>query len=237
MARRPRFALTGVAQHIIQRGINNEPCFFCHKDYIAYLTILRETSVKYGCRVHAYVLMKNHVHLLLTPCATDGVPKMMQSLGRQYVHYFNQRYTRTGTLWQGRYKASLVESETYLLRCYRYIESNPVRSGLASSPGEYVWTSYHANAGGMYDRNLLAHDQYLALGNTVEQRCQVYRKQFRYAMDETVLREIRDAINQELVLGSEMFKDWVEAYLQRSARRRQPGRPSVREISAYYFAY
>ena len=225
MGRRPRFVLPGVPQHIIQRGNNREPCFFFIEDYRTYLTILNEACTRYGCQVHAYVLMTNHIHLLLTPYGTDNISKMMQSLGRRYVHYVNHTYARSGTLWEGRYKASLVQSEHYLLTCYRYIELNPVRANMVIAPGDYLWSSYHANACGKKDKNVVAHNEYLNLGQTKMERHIAYRKLFRNHIDNEMLDSIRDTTNQELVVGSERFKNKIEETLQRSTRRKQAGRP------------
>ena len=126
MPRKPRFNLPGVPQHIIQRGNNREPCFYSIQDYQQYLEDLKTSALKYDCRIHAYVLMTNHVHLLITPMIENGISQMMQALGRRYVKYINATYNRTGTLWEGRYKASLIDSDMYLLTCMCYIELNPV---------------------------------------------------------------------------------------------------------------
>ena len=146
MPRKPRFNLIGIPQHVIQRGNNREPCFYAEQDYRRYLNDLREVAKKYRCRIHAYVLMTNHVHTLVTPMMEYGISQMMQALGRRYVYYINKTYKRTGTLWEGRYKASLIDSDAYLLTCMRYIELNPIRANMVSHPGEYRWSSYQANA-------------------------------------------------------------------------------------------
>jgi len=151
MARKPRFNVIGVPQHVIQRGNNREPCFFAEEDYRYYVECLEESAKKFGCLIHGYVLMTNHVHLLVTPQVDYGVSQMMQSVGRKYVRYINYQYRRTGTLWEGRYKASLVDSENYLLTCMRYIELNPVRAGMIELPGEYRWSSYSTNGYGKED--------------------------------------------------------------------------------------
>ncbi len=152
MPRKPRFNLIGVPQHVIQRGNNREPCFFSEDDYRRYLEDLTVTTKKYGCRVHAYVLMTNHVHLLITPMMDSAISQCMQALGRRYVKYINHTYKRTGTLWEGRYKSSLVDSDHYLLSCMRYIELNPIRACLVDHPGEYAWSSYGVNAQGKMER-------------------------------------------------------------------------------------
>ena len=141
MARKPRFVLPGYPRHVVQRGNNRQACFFDESDYRKYLDSLAEAAHKYHCQVHAYVLMTNHVHLLVTPTTDEGISQMMQSVGRRYVRYFNGVYRRTGTLWEGRYKASLVQTDSYLLTCYRYIELNPVRAEMVPDPGDYPWSS------------------------------------------------------------------------------------------------
>jgi putative transposase len=159
MARKPRIALAGYAQHVVQRGNNRQATFFAEADYRYYLDCLAEASAKYDCALHAYVLMTNHVHLLVTPNQTDGIARMMQSVGRRYVQYVNYCNKRSGTLWEGRYKASLVQSERYLLVCSRYIELNPVRAGMVTRPEAYRWSSYRANALGewVFRPNVTAH--------------------------------------------------------------------------------
>ena len=142
MPRRRRVHLDGGPLHIVQRGHNREPCFFAEEDYSSYLHWLGEALDEAECKLHAYVLMTNHVHLLLTPRKAEAVQKLIISLGRRYVQYFNRSYRRTGTLWDSRYKSSLVQAETYLLACQRYIELNPVRAALGDDPAHYHWTSY-----------------------------------------------------------------------------------------------
>jgi putative transposase len=146
MARLSRFVLPGQPQHIIQRGNNRQNVFFAEDDYRFYLEKLADACRKYDCRLHSYVLMTNHVHLLITPMTETGIGKVMQSLGRSYVQYVNFRHRRTGTLWEGRYRATLLDSERYLLTCHRYIELNPVRAGMVADPAAYPWSSYRHNA-------------------------------------------------------------------------------------------
>lgn len=225
MSRKPRFNLPGYPQHVVQRGNNRQVCFFDESDYRKYLESLAEASEKCKCEVHAYVLMTNHVHLLVTPGTQDGISQMMQSVGRRYVRYVNDVYGRTGTLWEGRYKASLVESDAYLLSCYRYIELNPVRAGMFESPAGYCWSSYGANACGHKDAVVRPHSQYEALGRDAENRQRAYRELLRYDINDKLLDEVRDALNRDLVLGTERFKDEIEAMLKRRARPGRPGRP------------
>ena len=144
MSRKPRFALPRIPQHVIQRGHNREPCFYAEGDYSRYCQNLREAAERNNARIHAYVLMTNHVHLLVTPGYPHSISHLMQDLGRKFVRYINHTYRRTGGLWEGRFKASLVDSEAYLLTCMRYIELNPMRPGMVVHPGDYRWSSYAA---------------------------------------------------------------------------------------------
>src|SRR5690348_7286923 len=157
MPRKPRFQVPGVPAHVVQRGNNRQAIFFESSDYAAYLNWLREGLKRYGCELHAYALMTNHVHLLMTPDSRDAISRTMQYVGRHFVPYINFSYGRTGTLWEGRYKASLVQEEHYLLLCMRYIEMNPVRAGMVKSPSHYRWSSYRSNAQGQEDPLVTAH--------------------------------------------------------------------------------
>lgn len=225
MPRQQRYRLPGVPQHVIQRGNNRQVTFFDKSDYRKYLECLRESAEKQGCAIHAYVLMTNHVHLLMTPDEVDGISRVMQSVGRKYVQYVNATYQRTGTLWEGRYKASPIDSERYLLTCYRYIELNPVRAGLVESPADYAWSSYRHNAFGEEDGVLTAHERYQALGRNQSERQHAYRELFRHTMDNELLHEIRETANQCRVLGNDRFRDQIEAALSIKAAPRRRGRP------------
>jgi len=225
MPRKPRFNLADVPLHVIQRGNNRSACFFADKDYQFYFQCLKESAKKFGVDVHAYVLMTNHVHLLLTPHAPGAVSRFMQAVGRRYVQYINFQYQRSGTLWEGRYKASLVDTDPYLLTCYRYIELNPVRANMVSHPGDYRWSSYRHNGQGNIDPQIIAHPLYNALGDSQGERCDSYRRLFHAQMDTHMLDEIREALNQELVLGCERFKEEIEKHLGRRTRPAKRGRP------------
>ena len=170
--------------------------------------------------------MTNHVHLLLTPAAIGAVSRMMQCLGRHYVPYVNVRYRRTGTLWEGRYKCCLVDSDDYLLSCYRYIELNPVRAAMVETPGHHVWSSYRANADGDDDPLLTPHAGYLALGNEPEQRRAAYRSLFDTELTAERMAEIRAYLAQQRALGTSRFQLAVEARLNRCASVRPAHRPS-----------
>ncbi len=235
MPRKPRFTLPGIPQHVIQRGNNREPCFLSEMDYHRYLQDLQKSAEKYPCQIHAYVLMTNHVHLLVTPTKEYAISEMMQALGRRYVTYINRTYSRTGTLWEGRYKASLVDSEGYLLSCMRYIELNPIRANMVQHPGEYQWSSYAANAQGTEDKVLTPHSLYIALGGEDHERATAYRALFHQHVDDELLHEIRDALNHELVLGRSYFKDKIKQMTSRQVRIGTPGRPRVEEERCEYY--
>lgn len=235
MARKTRFVIPGVPQHVIQRGNNREPCFFSKEDYLRYLAELNNTAKKNQAEIHAYVLMTNHVHLLVTPGHAHSISHMMQDLGRSYVRYINHTYKRTGTLWEGRYKAGLIDSEAYLLTCMRYIELNPVRASMVSHPGEYRWSSYGYNANGKPDAIIQPHPIYLVLDKTLEKQQYAYRELFRNSLDLDVIHDIRDTLNQELVLGREDFKDKIKQMSKRQTRSGKSGRPCIEEARAIYY--
>lgn len=226
MPRKPRFHLPGVPLHIVQRGNNRQAVFFADDDYSAYLGWLKQAAERYGCDVHAYVLMTNHVHLLVSPATAEGASRMMQYLGRYYVLHVNRQYGRSGTMWEGRYKASLVQSEEYLLACYRYIELNPVRAGMVSEPAEYPWSSYHFHALGKEDALIRPHPQYISLGRSRPARHGAYQRLFGGDSDEVRLNEIRSAWRTGTPLGNDRFRDEVEAALGRKVGCARPGRPS-----------
>lgn len=215
MARLPRFVLPGQPQHVIQRGNNRSVLFFCDDDYNFYKHCLETAGEQHGCQIHAYVLMTNHVHLLVTPQTENGISKLMQSVGRRYVQYINYCYRRSGTLWEGRYKATLIDTELYLLACHRYIEMNPVRAAMITMPGEYPWSSHPANAYGKVDSLVQSHTLYLALGESPVSRQAAYRQLFNTPESEDSLREIREATNKAWVLGSERFKQDIQDALNR----------------------
>jgi len=187
-------------------------------------------------QLHIILNFTLHVHLLITPQAKYGISHTMQDTGRKFVQYMNRSYRRSGTLWEGRYKASLVESEAYLLTCMRYIEMNPVRAGMVEHPGDYRWSSYAANANGKGNPIVSQHPQYLQLGRDTSMRQYAYRELFRGALDTTQLHQLREALNQELVLGRENFKNRIEQMVQRQVRRGADGRPRVSEEVGKYEA-
>jgi len=225
MPRKPRVSLAGVAEHVIQRGNNRQAIFACEDDMKAYVTWLKQYSKKYKVAIHAWVLMTNHVHLLCSPANHSGISQMMQSLGRMYVMYFNRTYKRSGTLWEGRYRSCLVQSEKYLLELYRYIELNPVRAGMVQDPSEYSWSSYQCNAMGKRSDLLTAHPNYLAINQDANNRLADYRKLFAGYVESELIEDIRKATNKGLALGNEQFKFKVEALSGRSVIEGKRGRP------------
>ena len=231
MARLPRFVLVGHPQHVIIRGNNREPIFYADEDYQYYLEKLKKASDKHNCDIHAYVLMTNHVHLLVTPHKKDGISKLIQMLGRYYVQYFNDTYQRTGTLWEGRYKATLIDSEHYALGCYRYIELNPIRADMVGHPAEYPWSSYGYNALGKKNELVVSHDLYKRLGKNIKQRCDAYRALFDSDIPERTIEEIREATNKSWVLGSDYFKEIIEDKINRPMNPR--GRGGDRKSKSY----
>lgn len=228
MPRRARIALPGVAWHIIQRGNNRTPCFYDSGDYRRYLDLLTEHARGHGCAVHAYVLMTNHVHLLLTPERRESASLLMKHLGQCYVQYVNRTYGRTGTLWEGRFRSCLTQTADYVLSCYRYIELNPVRAGMVEHPAGYPWSSFHANGGGATDATITPHIEYQALGSSVSIRQRAYRALFRIHLDPKRIGQIRAATNGNYALGNDRFNKEIAATLGRRVTPATPGRPRKR---------
>jgi putative transposase len=191
MPRRLRLCPAGIPQHIVQRGNNRQACFASDEDIAAYANWLYEAALKYEVLIHAWVFMTNHVHLLVTPQVDLASSLMMQYIGRHYVRYFNYRYHRTGTLWEGRYHSNLVQQEFYLLACQRYIELNPVRANIVTAPADYMWSSYRSNALGLRSKLLTPHPVYLGLGNTKASRLLNYCALFGSSIDKELLLDIR----------------------------------------------
>jgi len=203
MPRKRRCCPPDFPVHVVQRRNNRQLCFADDADLKAYAHWLCEGAEKYGVDVHAWVFMTNHVHLLVTPKSPDSVSRCMQYLGRFYVRRFSHRYRRSGTLFEGRFKSSIVQSRDYLLTCQRYIELNPVRAGLVADPADYTWSSYRSHAFGQAVRLWQPHLEYLALGETPVARKRTYRRFFEQELSATVLTDIRAALNTVLVLGSD----------------------------------
>jgi putative transposase len=230
MPRRARLRIAGLPLHLIQRGNNRSACFYADEDYLLYLHHLTELSRKFGCAVHAYVLMTNHVHLLLTSADPEGPSLLMKHLGQRYVQYVNKTYRRSGTLWEGRFRSSIVQARGYLLRCYRYIELNPVRAGMVPYPGDYPWSSYAINAQGKDSQLLTSHAEYLALGTQPDERIDAYQALFRYELDSTVVTEIRAATNGGYALGNRRFRSEIAEMLGRRVEPGRSGRPRKNEL-------
>ena len=209
MPRRPRFCPGNIPVHVIQRGNNRQTLFTSDKDIAAYAHWLTEGALKFEVRVHGWVFMTNHIHLLLTPKQDESVSRLMQSLGRRYVGYFNYAYARTGTLFEGRFRSCLVQNDEYFITCLRYIELNPVRAGMVNDPGDYRWSSYRVHGFGLRTRMWAPHDNYLALGNHSKARQSAYRGLMNEALEIDVITKIRHCINTGLVLGTEAFRNQV----------------------------
>src|SRR5438552_8211990 len=207
MPRRARIMLAGVPVHVIQRGNNRGPCFVNDEDRNFYLFHLARGLGRCGCELHAYCLMTNHVHLLLTPKGAESCAVLMKHMGQLHSQYFNKRYKRTGSLWEGRFRSCLVQSERYVLACYRYIELNPVRGGMVIHPRDYPWSSYRNNAlGEAATRLVTPHSEYIRLGDSTQERQQVYAGLFGSIADHERLEEIRTATNGGYALGDELFR-------------------------------
>jgi putative transposase len=230
MARLPRYIIPGQPQHIIQRGNNRQAIFASGEDYQFFRDALVDASVKHDLAIHAYVWMTNHIHLLATPGAADSISKVFQSVGRKYVQYFNYNNKRSGTLWEGRYRATVVDSERYLLTVMRYIELNPVRADMVAHPRDYPWSSYAHNAGGESGKNvdwLTPQREYLRLGRTVLSRQEAYRQLFKAAVSKDDLTAIRDSTHKGWALGSERFISKIAALSRRRAASKGVGRPKT----------
>lgn len=224
MPRRSRLILPEIPVHVIQRGNNRQACFYAVEDYHFYLEHLAEQSKKAGCAIHAYCLMTNHVHLLLTPQREDSVGLMMKGLGQRYVQYINRTYQRSGTLWEGRFKSCITREEAYILACYRYIELNPVRAAIVEHPAEYRWSSYRYNAQDEPSKFLSEQATYKGLGATGNSRREAYRSLFRTEIEPSLVDEIRQATHGNYALGSSRFKAEVESALGRRVTKGKSGR-------------
>jgi putative transposase len=220
MARQPRLIVPHVALHIVQRGVNRQDCFRQDNDRLVYLSLLREFLASSRCILHAYCLMTNHVHLMLTPITEDGPSALMYRLGQHYVPYFNRRYGRTGTLWEGRFKSCLVDSARYVLTCYRYVEMNPVEARMVADPVAYSWSSFRGNAGLGEDALLTPHVEYAALGSDP---ANAYRSLFKDPLDPALVKEIREATLGGYALVGDVLKAQLKPRVERPLERRKPG--------------
>ncbi|MCH9698547.1 MAG: transposase [Gammaproteobacteria bacterium] len=232
MPRKPRFYLPGQPTHVMQRGHNREAVFFADQDYLEYLRCLKQAADHYSCKIHAYVLMTNHVHLLLTPSKSESIGQLFQGIGRHYVRYVNEMYQRSGCLWQGRHKGNLIESQVYFLTCMRYIEMNPVRAKMVDHPAEYRWSSYAANALGNDNVILKPHDEYLSLGRTPALRQKAYQELFDVEVEPGSLGFLRKSLQSGTPLGSDRFKAQIETAVGRKLGKMSPGRPKKSALSS-----
>src|SRR5450759_1536820 len=231
MARLPRYVIPGQPQHIIQRGNNRQVIFAAEADYQFFRDSLVEAAGRFGLAIHAYVWMTSHNHLLATPTDTDSISKTFQSAGRKYVQYFNHTYRRSGTLWEGRYRATVIDSERYMLSTMRYIDLNPVRAGMVAHQRQYPWSSHRHYAygeGGISLNWLIEHDQYVDLGRSEEMRRQAYRELFKSEMDPQELAEIRNCTHKGWALGDRRFREEIEGMGERRAGPAAKGRPRKR---------
>jgi len=228
MARLPRLTVPGYPHHIIQRGNNRQAIFAANADYEALLAMIEEYAGKAGIAIHAYVLMSNHFHLLATPDTAAGIPQMMQDVGRRYVRYFNQRQGRTGTLWEGRYKSTLIQAERYLLACMAYIDLNPVRAGIALEPGDYPWSSHGHYVGLRNDRLISPHPLYWELGNTPFARDAAYAELVRSGISAQQQRALTDSALRGWALGEADYVADLQRRTQRRVSKTRAGRPSVK---------
>jgi putative transposase len=209
----------------MQRGNNRNACFFAEGDYRFYLECLQDACSGNCVAVHAFVLMTNHVHLLMTPESHNGISRVMQSLGRRYVQYINRAYQRCGTLWEGRHKASLVDAEQYLLACYRYIELNPVAARMVNHPGAYPWSSYATNACGKPSELIIPHPVYLQLEKSATKRQAKYRELLSSSLGKEDIQAIRTAAQFSTPLGNEQFKQQIEKETGQKTGHAKRGRP------------
>jgi putative transposase len=226
MARLPRLTVPGYPHHIIQRGNNRQAIFSANADYEALLAMIEEYARKAGIAIHAYVLMSNHFHLLATPDSAAGIPQMMQDVGRRYVRYFNQRQGRTGTLWEGRYRSTLIQAERYLLTCMAYIDLNPVRAGIALAPGDYPWSSHGHYVGLRNDRLVSPHPLYWELGNTPFARDAAYAELVQVGIPVQQQRALTDSALRGWALGEADYVANLQKRTQRRVSKTRAGRPS-----------
>ena len=225
MARQPRLTAAGYPHHVIQRGNNRQPIFLDDADRRQFLDILRTQARELGVALHAYVLMDNHVHLLLTPDTADGLPRLMQALGRSYVRAFNARHGRTGTLWEGRYRSTVIEAERYLLACMAYIELNPVRAGMVAAPADFAWSSHAHHVGQRSDPLVTPHALYWEMGDTPFARERAYGELVSTRQQAGSHGDLARAVHAGWALGGEAFLDTLATQTSRRVSKGKAGRP------------
>lgn len=227
MARLPRLTLAGYPHHIVQRGNNRQVIFADSQDFATMLALLAENAQKFAVAIHAYVLMDNHFHLLATPATAEALPLMMQAVGRSYVRYFNQRHGRSGTLWEGRYRSTLIQAERYLLACMVYIDLNPVRAGLVAQPGAWPWSSHQHYLGQRIDKLVTPHALYWALGNTPFAREAAYAALVQAGIGSAEQVALTDAALRGWALGDADFVAELQKKSPRRVTKAKPGRPAA----------
>jgi len=225
MPRYARCAAPDVIYHIIHRGNNKQAIFYSPNDYSYFLKLIKEAKKKYMVSIYSYALMINHIHFLLKSCVAEHLAKFMKFIAQRHAQYINHVYKRTGTLWEGRFKSSPVSADSYLIACSRYIEMNPVRAGLVSSPEDYKYTSYAAKIGLREDKILDFDPWYLSLGADNTERQRQYQKFFKESIPEDEWKIIRECINKNGVFGNDEFKKQIEEVLGRKIELRGKGRP------------
>jgi putative transposase len=225
MARLPRYTIINQPQHIILQSRAGQTIFFEEQDYQYFHDCLDAAAYNYNLKLHAYVLMPDHVHVLATPGNSNSVSRVVQSIGRNYVQYFNECYGGSGSLWEGRYRATVIDGKNYLLYVSRYIEQNPVRNGLVDKPQEYPWSSYAHNALGQSDEMISAAREYQQLGDSDKARSKAYRKLFKQKLDPQLVREITESALKGWVLGDSRFATKIEKLSGRRATPLPRGRP------------
>ena len=225
MARLPRLTLPGYPHHVLQRGNNRQTIFISSQDHQAFLEFLQESSRAFEVEVHAYVLMDNHFHLLVTPRTGNGLPLMMQALGRRYVRYFNTLYSRTGTLWEGRYRSTVMDAQQHLLDCMAYIDLNPVRAGLVAQAADYLWSSHRHYTGQSIDKILTPHALLWALGNTPFAREAAYAERVVTGIGSAQQAALTDSVLSGWALGGESFVAELQKRTVRRLTKSAPGRP------------
>ena len=225
MARLPRLSLPGYPHHVILRGNNRQLIFKDNTDRQTLLELLVGYCQKQLVDLHAFVLMDNHVHLLVTPQADKALSKMMQDLGRDYVRYFNRRYARTGTLWEGRFRSSLIQTERYFLACMVYIDLNPVRAGMVAQPLDHPWSSHAHYVGARLDNWLVAHDVYWALGNTPFAREKAYAELVQEGIEDKQKQALTSSLLGGWALGEDAFTQNLQPMAQRRVSKSKAGRP------------
>ena len=225
MARLPRLALPGYSHHVILRGNDRQRIFKDDADRQTLLALLVGSCHKHAVDLHAFVLMDNHFHLLVTPQADKALSRMMQDMGRDYVRYFNRRYSRTGTLWEGRFRSSLIQTERYFLACMVYIDLNPVRAGMVAQPLDHPWSSHAHYVGARLDNWLVAHDVYWALGNTPFAREKAYAELVQSGIEENKKHALTSSVLGGWVLGEDGFTQSLQPKAQRRVSKGKPGRP------------